>query len=83
MPEHLRREGIILELEIIPAGSKKIGQIETKQLESISAELYVKKCIRPKYLLSTTANANSAEVIVADIPVQPIDNFIARPGLLS
>lgn len=83
LPEHLRREEIILEPDIIPAGSKKIGQIETEQLECIPAELYVKKYIRPKYLLPTAENTTSAKIIVADLPVQAIDKCIAGPGLLS
>jgi hypothetical protein len=51
LPDHLRREEIILEPEHVPAGSRKIGQLETEQLECIPAELYVKKYIRPKYVL--------------------------------
>lgn len=49
LPEHLRREEIILEPEHVPQGSKKIGEEITEQLECIPAELYVKQYIRSKY----------------------------------
>lgn len=50
LPDHLRREEIIIEPAHIPPGSKKIGQLETEVLEYKAAELYVKKYIRYKYL---------------------------------
>ncbi|SDF01071.1 Transposase [Chitinophaga filiformis] len=82
LPEHLRREEIILEPDNIPEGSKKIGQLETEQLECIPAELYVKKYIRPKYLLPG-GSETECDIIIADLPPQPIDKCIAGPGLLS
>lgn len=82
LPEHLRREDIILEPDHVPAGSKKIGQVETEQLECVPAELYVKRYIRPKYLLPS-ADATESNIIIADLPAQPIDKCIAGPGLLS
>lgn len=56
LPEHLRREEIVLDPDHLPASSKKIGQEETEQLKCVPAELYAKKYIRPKYLLSTNEN---------------------------
>ncbi|GAA3935372.1 IS66 family transposase [Chitinophaga oryziterrae] len=82
LPEHLRREDIILEPDHLPAGSKRIGQVETEQLECIPAELYVKRYIRPKYLLPSTDTTES-NIVIADLPGQPIDKCIAGPGLLS
>lgn len=41
LPDHLRREEIIVEPANIPPGSKKIGQLETEVLEYKAAELYV------------------------------------------
>jgi transposase len=83
LPEHLRREEIVLEPDQLPAGSKKIGQEETEQLECVPAELYVKKYIRPKYLLPTNENELTSRVIIAPLPAQPIDKCIAGPGLLT
>lgn len=82
LPAHLRREEIILEPGHIPVGSKKIGQLETEQLECIPAELYVKKYIRPKYLLPADDDTES-NIIIADLPPQPINKCIAGPTLLS
>lgn len=82
LPDHLRREEIILEPEHVPASSRKIGQLETEQLECIPAELYVKKYIRPKYVLPAR-NDTESNIIIADLPRQPIDKCIAGPGLLS
>lgn len=83
LPEHLRREEIIIEPDHIPAGSKRIGQEETEQLECVPAELYVKKYIRPKYLVAADKVSLATEIIIADLPAQPIDKCIAGPGLLT
>lgn len=82
LPDHLRREEVILEPDHIPVGSKKIGQIETELLECIPAELYIKKYIRPKYLLPAEGAIEST-IIIADLPAQPIDKCMAGPGLLT
>ncbi|PWV44535.1 IS66 family transposase [Chitinophaga sp. S165] len=55
---------------------------ETEQLECVPAELYVKKYIRPKYLLPD-GNEIESNIIIADLPAQPIDKCIAGPSLLS
>lgn len=68
LPEHLRREEIIIEPDHIPAGSKRISQEETEQLECVPAELYVKKYIRPKYLLTADKTQLTTEIIIADLP---------------
>uniref|UniRef100_UPI00260514C1 IS66 family transposase n=1 Tax=uncultured Chryseobacterium sp. TaxID=259322 RepID=UPI00260514C1 len=83
LPEHLRRELVVLEPEHVPAGSRKIGQEETEQLECIPAELYVKKYVRPKYLLPADKNELESKIIIADLPTQPIEKCMAGPGLLT
>ncbi|WP_217607382.1 IS66 family transposase [Chitinophaga sp. GbtcB8] len=83
LPEHLRREEIILEPEHVPQGSKKIGEEITEQLECIPAELYVKQYIRSKYLAPTAKDCVESKIIIADLPVQPIDKCMAGPGLLA
>ncbi len=50
LPDHLRREDIVIEPTDIPEGSRKIGELITEQLECTPAELYVKRYIRPKYV---------------------------------
>ncbi len=83
LPAHLRREDIVLEPAHVPKGSIKIGELVSEQLEYRPAELYVKRYIRPKYLVPAAPEQTEAKIIVADLPVQPIDKCIAGPGLLA
>lgn len=83
LPEHLRREEIILEPDNIPPGSKRIGEMETEVLEYKEAELFVKRYIRPKYLVPATDNNTESEIISADLPSTPISKCIAGPSLLA
>lgn len=82
LPTHLRREETILEPAIIPEGSRKIGEEITEELEYEPGELYVKKYVRPKYATPQSSTANT-EIIVAPMPVRPIEKAIAGPGLLA
>ena len=82
LPSHLRREETILEPAIIPEGSRKIGEEVTEELEYEPGELYVKKYVRPKYATPQSPTANT-EIIVAPMPVRPIEKAIAGPGLLA
>lgn len=50
-PEHLRREGEIIEPESIDDLWVRIGEEITEQLEHKPDELYVRRIIRPKYAL--------------------------------
>ena len=83
LPASLRREETILEPSIIPEGSKKIGEEITEELEYEPGELYVKKYVRPKYATPQLPQSLSAEIIIAPMPVRPIEKAIAGPGLLA
>jgi transposase len=83
LPDHLRREGIVLEPLHLPEGSIRIGELITEQLEYKPAELYVKRYIRPKYLVPAAPQETETKIIVADLPIQPIEKCIAGPGLLA
>lgn len=83
LPAHLRREEIILEPTSIPEGSTKIGEEITEELELIPAELYVKKYVRPKYVLAALPGAIKSEIIIAAPPCRPLPKAIAGAGLLS
>jgi transposase len=82
LPAHLRREETILEPVAIPEGSKKIGEEITEELEYEPGELYVKKYIRPKYAMGETEEGN-VQIVIAPMPVRPVDKAIAGPGLLA
>ena len=83
LPAHLRREETILEPANIPDGSKKIGEEVTEELEYAPGELFVKKYVRPKYLLPQASGTVNAEIIIATMPIRPLEKAIAGPGLLA
>jgi len=85
LPDHLRREDIVVEPDHVPEGSIKIGELITEQLECTQGELFVKRFIRYKYLLSAASEQDntSSTIITADLPVQPLEKSIAGPGLLA
>jgi transposase len=83
LPAHLRREETILEPDIIPEGSRKIGEEITEELEYEPGELFVKKYIRPRYALPQQPQSVKSEIIIAQMPGRPIDKAIAGPGLLA
>jgi len=82
LPAHLRREETILEPAAIAEGSKKIGEEITEELEYEPGELYVKKYIRPKYAVAATEEG-SVQVVIAPMPVRPVEKAIAGSGLLA
>lgn len=81
LPEHLRREEEIIEPENIPRGAVKIGEAITEILEYKPAEVYVRKIIRPKYVVPPAEGEGC--VIVAPMPSIPIVKGNAGAGLLS
>ncbi len=85
LPDHLRREDIVIEPDNVPEGSIRIGELITEQLECTQGELFVKRFIRYKYLLPVASEEDntSSTIITADLPVQPIEKSIAGPGLLA
>jgi transposase len=83
LPDHLRREEIVIEPVNIPQGSKRIGQLETEVLEYKAAELYVKRYVRPKYLAPESNAAAFSQIITAPLPDMPLPKCIAGPGLLA
>ena len=83
LPAHLRREETILEPANIPEGSKKIGEEVTEELEYTPPELFVKKYVRPKYIIPQSSVSVNAEIIIASMPIRPLEKGIAGPGLLA
>ena len=78
LPEHLRREEIIIEPTEDTNGLKKMGQEVSEVLEWQPGELYVKKYVRPKY-----ARKNGDGVIIAELPSRPLPKAMAGAGLLT
>lgn len=78
LPEHLRREEIIIEpIEDIIA-CKRMGEEITEVLEYEPGELFVKKYVRPKY-----AKPGGEGVLIGALPSRPLEKAMAGPGLLA
>lgn len=78
LPADLPREQVILEPAEDVTDMKKIGEEITEELERIPGKLFVRQYVRPKY-----AKADGQGVVIAELPVRPIDKGIPGPGLLA
>ena len=78
LPEHLRREEIIIEPAEDVTGLRKMGEEITEVLEWEPGELFVKKYIRNKY-----AKSNNGGVLIGSLPSRPLEKAIAGAGLLA
>jgi transposase len=83
LPASLRREEITLEPTNIPQGSRQIGTEVTEELEYTPGELFVKKYVRPKYVVPQPEDTTSSKIIIAPMPDRPLEKGIAGPGLLA
>jgi len=82
LPDHLRREDIVLEPAGLAEGAKKIGEEITEELEYTPGELFVNRYIRPKYALPSTDGVTTT-VAIAPLPSRPLEKAIAGPALLT
>jgi transposase len=78
IPAHLPRNEISLEPAEDITGMKRIGEEVTEELDYEPGKLYVNRYVRPKY-----ARADGEGVVIATLPIRPIDKGIAGPGLLA
>lgn len=78
LPEHLRREEIVIEPTEGTTACKKIGEEITEVLEWEPGELFVKKYIRHKY-----AKPGNEGVLIGKLPSRPLEKAIAGAGLLA
>jgi transposase len=81
LPAHLPRLIEIIEPEILPEDAKKIGENITEILEYEPANIYVRKIIRPKYIISQ--NDEKTQIITANLPSLPIPKGNAGASLLA
>jgi len=79
-PSHLPREVITIEPEGDLTGLKKIGEEITETLDYRPAQLVVIRRVRPKYV---DPRDESRGVIIAELPVRPIDKGLAEASLLA
>lgn len=78
LPEHLRREEIIIEPGEDISGCKKMGEEITEVLEYAPGELFVKQYKRIKY-----AKPDGQGVLIGELPIRPLDKAMAGAGLLA
>jgi transposase len=78
LPEHLRREQIIIEPSEDISGCKKMSEEVTEVLEYEPGELYVKQYRRPKY-----AKPDNSGVLIGQLPSRPLEKAMAGEGLLA
>ena len=81
LPDHLRRETILLKPETDVSGLQKIGDDVTEILDYIPAELYVKQYIRHKYAAPLSDGLST--VITASLPGRLMEKCMAGEGLLA
>ena len=90
LPENLRREEEIIEPEGIDSNWKRIGEEITEILEHKPGELYVRRIVRPKYVLKKSGQLQNEEkgstlpnIKAAALPVLPLPKSNAGASLLA
>jgi transposase len=90
LPDHLRREEEVIEPEGIDANWTRIGEEVTEILEHKPGELYVRRIVRPKYVLSkelqqlNDSNEGSQKnVKIGKLPLLPLPQSNAGASLLA
>jgi transposase len=90
IPDHLRREEEIIEPEGIDESWVRIGEEVTEILEHKPGEIYVRRIVRPKYVLKNASQEQkedaeeSADTIkIGSLPLLPLPRSNAGPSLLA
>ncbi len=78
LPEHLRREEIIIDPAEDITGCKMMGEEITEVLDYVPGELFVKKYVRIKY-----AKPQSQGVLIGQLPSRPLEKAMAGSRLLA
>jgi transposase len=78
LPAHLPRHEEVIEPTEDITGAKKIGEEITEVLEYTPGKLYVKKYIRPKYVLPAEKG-----IVIGELPSLPIPKANAGASLIS
>jgi len=82
LPSHLPRVEEIIEPQEDITHARKIGEEITEILEYAPGRLYVKKIIRPKYIIEQKEKHESV-ITIGELPSMPIPRGNAGPGLLA
>jgi transposase len=81
LPSHLERRVEVIEPENIPSDAKKIGEAVTEVLEYEPANAYVRRIVRPKYIVEQTDE--ETRIAIAPLPTLPIPKGNAGASMIS
>lgn len=81
LPDHLRREVIILEPGKDVTGLRRIGYEVTEVMEYIPGELYVKRYLRPVYV--QPVSDTDTNFVTASLPGRMLEKCMAGESLLA
>jgi transposase len=81
IPANLPRREEVIEPKDLPEGAIRIGELVSEVLEYMPSSLYVRRIIRPKYLIESTPESTTIET--AALPSLPIPKGNAGPSLLA
>ena len=81
LPAHLPRKEEVIEPVNIPEGAKKIGEAVTEILEYEPANVYVRRIVRPKYIVETSDEATRIEI--AELPSLPVRKGNAGASMIA
>ncbi len=94
LPSHLPRQEEIIEPENLPENAKKIGEEVTEILEYTPQKLYVRRIVRPKYLIENpvkdikeketeTQEDLKTQITISELPCLPLPKSNAGASLLA
>ena len=90
LPDYLRREEEIIEPEGIDESWVRIGEEVTEVLEHKPGELFVRRIVRPKYVLKTDTaqqeedtEESTEKIKIGALPMLPLPRSNAGPSLLA
>ena len=81
LPAHLKRVEEVIEPDNLPQGAKKIGESVTEILEINISKPYVRRIVRPKYIISQ--DDEQTHIVTANLPSLPIPKGNAGASMLA
>lgn len=81
LPSHLPRREEVIEPLDIPEGATKIGEAITEVIEYVPANAFVRRIVRPKYIVEQ--NDEQTRIVIAPLPTLPIPKGNAGASMLS
>ena len=81
LPSHLERREEVIEPEDLQQDAKKIGEAVTEVLEYEPASAYVRRIVRPKYIVEQSDE--ETRIAIAPLPTLPIPKGNAGASMIS